>query len=76
MTSAKVRHLVLAVGGLLLVGGGLSVFGHAVILKMETPGEVWRWVLWGTGSLVLVNAGICLVVEAAVGRLSPSDREP
>ncbi len=60
------RHLVLAVSGLLLVGGGLSVFGHAVILKAEAPELVWRWVLWGTGSLVLVNAGVCLVVEAAV----------
>jgi hypothetical protein len=64
MKSRRVAHLALAVGGLLLVGGGLSVFGHAVILKVRAP-EAWlTWAAWGTVSLALVNAGICLVVEA------------
>ncbi|MGF1485408.1 MAG: hypothetical protein ACFBZ8_13710 [Opitutales bacterium] len=66
MRDGLMIHLVWAVSGLLLVGGGLSVFGHAVILKMEAPEAFARWVAWGTGSLVLVNAGLCLVVEAAV----------
>lgn len=60
------RSKALAVAGLLAVGAGLSVFGEAVIRKAaaRAPGaRPWFWL--GTASLALVNAGICLVAEAA-----------
>lgn len=55
------RHLAYAIGGLVLNGFGLSLFGEAVIQKAQ--GGSWFWL--GTLSLVCINAGICLVVEAA-----------
>jgi len=54
-------HLAHAIGGLLLNGFGLSLFGEAVNRKMR--GRTWFWL--GTLSLICINAGICLVVEAS-----------
>ena len=73
------KHLLLAVGGLLLVGCGLSLTGHAILLKSAAPPDACLgWVGWGTTGLVLVNAGICCVVEAAFAkreaRFQPEDR--
>ena len=63
------KHLLLAVGGLLLVGSGLSLTGHAILLKSAAPPDAGLgWVAWGTAGLVLVNAGICCVVEAAFAK--------
>ena len=63
------RQLGLAVGGLLSVGTGLSLFGDALARKIESDrrggaGLPRPWFTRGTLALVLVNAGICLVVEA------------
>lgn len=51
-----------------LACAGLCVFGHALGAKLQgqSPGEGWFWT--GTLGLALVNAGICLVVEAAKKR--------
>jgi len=69
--SPQNRHLLLAVGGLLLVGAGLSLTGHAILLKAAaSPGGWLVWSSWGTGGLALVNAGICCVVEAAFAKRS------
>lgn len=67
--AARTRHLFLAVGGLLGVGAGLSLFGDALARKIEADrrggaGLPRPWFWRGTLSLALVNAGICLVVEA------------
>ncbi|MEM0965318.1 MAG: hypothetical protein AAGJ81_04080 [Verrucomicrobiota bacterium] len=63
------KHLLLAVGGLLLVGSGLSLTGHAILLKSTAPPDTYlSWIAWGTAGLVLVNAGICCVVEAAFAK--------
>jgi len=63
------KHLLLAVGGLLLVGSGLSLTGHAILLKSAAPPNACLgWVAWGTAGLVLVNAGLCCVVEAAFAK--------
>lgn len=62
----QTRHLALAVGGLLSVGAGLSLFGDALARKIgsDGPRRPRPWFVRGTLALVLVNAGICLVVEA------------
>ena len=63
------KHLVFAVGGLLLVGSGLSLTGHAILLKSAAPPDACLgWVAWGTAGLVLVNAGLCCVIEAAFAK--------
>tara|TARA_E500000178_G_scaffold47592_1_gene42860 strand:- start:11 stop:232 length:222 start_codon:yes stop_codon:yes gene_type:complete len=59
------RWWVYSVGGLLLVGAGLSVLGEAIIAKSN--GEAWFLV--GTLALILVNSGICLIAGAIILRL-------
>tara|TARA_B100001057_G_scaffold296431_1_gene296647 strand:+ start:886 stop:1110 length:225 start_codon:yes stop_codon:yes gene_type:complete len=54
-----------SVGGLILIGAGLSVLGEAIIAKSR--GEAWFLV--GTFALILVNSGICLVAGAVILRL-------
>ncbi len=54
-----------SVGGLLLVGAGLSVLGEAIIAKSSGK----AWFLVGTFALILVNSGICLIAEAVIVRL-------
>jgi hypothetical protein len=56
----------LAVIGLLLNGTGLSFFGDAVLQKVIHPDAFRAWFWEGTFSLVLINAGICCVIEAAL----------
>lgn len=60
MQREKVLWLVKGVGGLLCIGFGLSVFGEALIHKIN--GEGWFWI--GTLSLVLVNFGLCLMFDS------------
>ncbi len=64
------KWIFLAVGGLVLNGAGLSVFGDAVLKKMSHPDELGAWFWEGTLSLILINAGICCVVEAAAANRS------
>ncbi|MEM1157523.1 MAG: hypothetical protein AAF649_05500 [Verrucomicrobiota bacterium] len=58
------QHLLFAISGLILNGFGLSLLGEAVICKAQ--GASWFWM--GTLALVSINAGICLVIEAAKRR--------
>jgi hypothetical protein len=54
--------------GLLLIGAALSVFGQSVIYKSR--GESLRkWFWWGTLSLVIFNAGICVFGDAVRHRV-------
>lgn len=61
----SLRWWAYSVGGLVLVGAGLSVLGEAIIAKSN--GEAWFLV--GTLALILVNSGICLVAGAVILRL-------
>jgi hypothetical protein len=62
------KWIVLAVIGLLLNGTGLSFFGDAVLRKMTHPEALSVWFVEGTLSLLLVNAGVCCVIEGAISR--------
>mgnify|MGYP001791500631 FL=1 len=57
--------LAFAVGGLVLIGLGLSLFGEALIAKYEQ--QSWFWL--GTISLIIVNSGISLVGQSVVYRI-------
>lgn len=56
-----------SVAGLLLVGTGLSVIGHAVTLKVSRQ-AVAKWVVWGTIGLIAVGAGLSLFGDAVKQR--------
>lgn len=64
----KKYWLMHAVGGLLLTGFGLSLFGEALIRKWENA-DFWEWALWGTLALIVFNAGISLVGQAVIFRV-------
>ncbi|MEK9530812.1 MAG: hypothetical protein VWZ86_05035 [Flavobacteriaceae bacterium] len=61
----RLRWWLYSVGGLLLIGAGLSILGEAIIAKSR--GEAWFLV--GTLAIILVNTGICLVAGAVIVRL-------
>lgn len=54
------RWIIQAVSGLLLTGSGLSLAIDAGISKLE--GGEWFW--YGTGALVVFQAGLCLVIDS------------
>ncbi|CAI8290549.1 MAG: Uncharacterised protein [Bacteroidota bacterium] len=61
----SLRWWAYSIGGLVLIGAGLSVLGEAIIAK--SMGKAWFLV--GTLALILVNSGICLVAGAVILRL-------
>lgn len=54
------RWLIQSVAGLLLTGAGISMAIDAGIDKMQ--GDAWFW--YGTGSLVVFQAGLCLLIDS------------
>ncbi len=62
------KWLAEAIGGLILIGFGLSLFGQSVIYKSKGE-SVKKWFLWGTISLIVVNAGICVFGDAVKTRM-------
>ncbi|WP_375586234.1 hypothetical protein [Cyclobacterium xiamenense] len=69
----KKQWLLHAVGGLLMTGLGLSLFGEALIKKWENA-PLWDWLLWGTLALLVFNAGVSLVGQAVVFRVKLDGR--
>ena len=62
----RLRWWLYSVGGLLLIGAGLSILGEAIIAKSRCE----AWILVGTLAIILVNTGICLVAGAVIVRLT------
>ena len=60
--SKKNKWLILSIGGLLLIGFGLSLLGESIIKKYENHPN---WFYWGTLALVVFNSGICIVIKAS-----------
>lgn len=59
------RHILLALGGVVLTGAGLSVLGDAISRRQTPNSRIGDWFWLGTLALALVNAGICLTIEAS-----------
>lgn len=53
--------------GLLLIGAGASIIGHAAMLKGRNQG-FWGWFLMGSFGLMVVNAGVSIFGEAVKHR--------
>lgn len=71
---AKEKQLWLAkgVGGLLLVGAGLCVFGEALTQKIQEQ----PWFGLGTLSLVLVNFGLCMMFDSHNHQMRYQSQQP
>lgn len=57
----KTRWIIQASLGLLLTGAGLSMAIDAGFTKFQGG----NWFYYGTGSLIVFQAGLCLVIDAA-----------
>jgi hypothetical protein len=55
----------LAFLGTMLNGAGLCFFAQSIIRKTLEPGALNAYLWYGLIGLILINAGICLIVEAA-----------
>ena len=53
--------------GLLGVGFGASLLGHATLKKLRSP-RSWGWVIAGTFSLIALNAGLSMFGDAVKHR--------
>lgn len=57
---STIRWVLQATGGLILNGSGLSMAIDAGMTKMQ--GGDWFW--YGTGALVVFQAGLCIVIDS------------
>ena len=55
--------------GLLAVGTGASMLGHATLKKADPDTTPWSWMIAGTSSLIVLNAGLCLFGDAVKHRM-------
>jgi hypothetical protein len=65
MKKNKKKWLTHAVGGILLMGFGLSLLGEAIIAKMDGS-EWYYWFLTGTIALILFFGGLSVFGQAVV----------
>ncbi len=61
----KRKHLVYAVGGILLMGFGLSVLGEAIRYK-TIEADFINWFGWGTLGLAIFFSGLSVFGQAIV----------
>lgn len=60
MKKNKPRWFIQSVSGLLLTGTGLSMAIDAGFNRFS--GEEWVW--YGTGALIIFQAGLCLLIDS------------
>ena len=53
----------LAPRGMLLIGFGVSLIGHAIFQRIKSKGFLW-WSITGLVGLIVLNSGIALFGEA------------
>ena len=54
--------------GLMFTGAGLCIFGEALHWKYVPDAPWWKWIAWGSLSMVVFHTGLCMVVSAAIHR--------
>jgi hypothetical protein len=72
--SLYTKWLLSAVGGLMLIGFGLSVFSEAAHLK-HVNAPFLRWFLLGTYSLIMINGGLCVFGQAIVFKMKMENKK-
>ena len=63
--SHHLRWLVFSIGGLILIGAGVSITGEAIIRK----GSSAPWFDLGTLGLVVLNSGVSFVGQGVIHRV-------
>ena len=62
--STRMKWLLFSIGGLILIGAGVSVVGEAVIAKASDR----SWFVLGTVGLVVLNSGVSVFGQGVVYR--------
>jgi hypothetical protein len=62
------KWLLFAPLGLAVIGLGASLLGHSIGLKTQGATTL-TWFIWGTVSLVVLNAGVALFGDAVKHRV-------
>jgi len=60
LKKGKSSFLFISILGILIFSSGLCVLGESIIKKINNG----DWFLIGTIALVLINAGVCLMINA------------
>lgn len=72
--SLRTKWLLCSIGGLMLMGYGLCVFSEAGNLK-HSGADTIKWVLLGTYSLVVFNAGVSIFGQAIIFKMMIENRK-
>ena len=56
---SNLKRYSLALLGLILFSSGICILGESIIMKYESR----NWVLFGTISLILINAGLGFMIK-------------
>ncbi|WP_394994753.1 hypothetical protein [Emticicia sp.] len=72
--SLYTKWLLSAIGGLTLIGFGLSVFSEATNLK-HTNAPFLRWFLLGSYSLIMINGGLCVFGQAIIFKIKMENKK-
>jgi hypothetical protein len=72
--SLYTKWLLSAIGGLLLVGFGLSIFSEAANLK-HTNSPFLRWFFLGAYSLIIINGGLCIFGQAIIFKVRMENKK-
>ncbi|MDZ7935813.1 MAG: hypothetical protein U5M51_12800 [Emticicia sp.] len=72
--SLYTKWLLSAVGGLILIGFGLSIFSEAADLK-HTNAPFLRWFLLGSYSLIMINGGLCVFGQAIIYKVRMENKK-
>ena len=64
--STTIKWLVFSIGGLILIGLGLSITGEAIILKAAGN----SWFVMGTLGLIAVNSGVSVFGQGVIYRIA------
>jgi len=60
LKKGKNLFLIISISGILIFSTGLCVFGESIIRKYNN--DDWFWI--GSLSLILINVGICLMINS------------
>lgn len=72
--SLYTKWLFSAIGGLILIGFGLSIFSEATNLK-HTNSPFLRWFLLGSYSLIMINGGLCVFGQAIIFKVRMENKK-
>ncbi len=73
MNALKKQWIFYSVGGLILIGAGLSLTIDAAFYRFGHPENLF-WIAYGTLALVVFNSGICLIGQGIICKVRLDDK--